>query len=88
MTGGTGFDGIRNHGPVALRCQWCLVREGGGACLDGLGIKFETLFLVGEELLNILALISLELNHLPHLRVDDDGAIASCLALAYVLYGT
>jgi len=45
--------------------------------LDGLGIKFETLFLVGEELLNILALISLELNHLSHLSVDDDGAIAS-----------
>lgn len=46
--------------------------------LDGLGIKFETLFLVGEKLLNILALISLELNHLSHLSVDDDGAIASC----------
>lgn len=44
--------------------------------LDGLGIKFETLFLVGEKLLNILALISLELNHLSHLSVDDDGAIA------------
>ena len=46
--------------------------------LDGLGIEFETLFLVGEELLNILALISLKLDHLPHLSVDDDGAIASC----------
>jgi hypothetical protein len=46
--------------------------------LDGLGIKFEALFLVGEKLLNILALISLELNHLSHLSVDDDGAIASC----------
>jgi hypothetical protein len=30
--------------------------------------------------LNILALISLELNHLPHFSVDDDGAIASCSA--------
>jgi len=45
--------------------------------LDGLGIKLETLFLVGEKLLNILALISLELDHLSHLSVDDDGAIAS-----------
>jgi hypothetical protein len=46
--------------------------------LDGLGIKFQALFLVGEELLDILALISLKLNHLPHLSIDDDGAIASC----------
>jgi hypothetical protein len=45
--------------------------------LDGLGIKFQTLLLIGEELLNILALISLKLNHLPHLSIDDDGAIAS-----------
>jgi len=45
--------------------------------LDGLGIKFESLFLVGEKLLDILALISLELDYLPHLSVDDDGAIAS-----------
>jgi hypothetical protein len=48
--------------------------------LDGLGIKFQAFLLVGEELLNILALISLELNHLPHFSVDDDGAIASCRA--------
>jgi hypothetical protein len=47
--------------------------------LDGLGIKFEALFLVGEKLLNILALISLELNHLSHLSIDDNGAIASCV---------
>jgi len=45
--------------------------------LDGLGIKFQALLLVGEKLLNILALISLELNHLSHLSIDDDGAIAS-----------
>jgi len=49
--------------------------------LDGLGIKFQALFLVGEELLDILALISLKLNHLPHLSIDDDGAIASELLL-------
>jgi len=49
--------------------------------LDSLGIKLQTLFLVGEELLNIFALIALELDHLSHLIVDDDGAIASKLLL-------
>lgn len=44
--------------------------------LDGLGIKLEALFLVGKEFLHILALVSLELNHLSHLSVNDDGAIA------------
>jgi hypothetical protein len=44
--------------------------------LDGLGIQLETFLLVGQELLNIFTLISLELNHLAHLRVSDDGAIA------------
>jgi len=45
--------------------------------LDSLSIKLQAFLLVGEELLNILALISLKLNHLAHLSVDDDGAIAS-----------
>jgi len=49
--------------------------------LDGLGIEFETLFLVGEKLLNILTLISLKLNHLSHLSIDDNSAIASELLL-------
>jgi len=49
--------------------------------LNGLGIKLQTLFFVGEELLNILALIALKLDHLSHLSVDDDGAIASKLLL-------
>jgi len=49
--------------------------------LDGLGIKLETLLLVGEELLNIFALISLKLDHLSHLGVNNDGAIASKLLL-------
>ena len=78
MTGGTGDDGIRNHGPVGMIVSWRMMLEAWCSCLDGLGIKLETLFLVGEELLNIFALISLELNHLSHLSVDDDGAIASC----------
>jgi len=49
--------------------------------LDGLGVELETFFLVDQELLDILALISLELNHLAHLSVVDDRAIASELLL-------
>lgn len=45
--------------------------------LDGLSIELKTFLLVGQELLNILALVSLKLNHLTHLGVIDDGAIAS-----------
>lgn len=45
--------------------------------LDGLGIKLESLLLVGQELLDILSLVSLQLNHLAHLRIVDDGTIAS-----------
>lgn len=45
--------------------------------LNGLGIKLQAFFLVREELLNILALIALELDHLSHLGINDDGAIAS-----------
>lgn len=45
--------------------------------LDGLGIKLESLLLVSQELLDILSLVSLQLNHLAHLSVRDDGAIAS-----------
>lgn len=49
--------------------------------LDGLGIQLEALLLVGQEFLHILALVALELDHLAHLRVVDDGAIASELLL-------
>jgi len=49
--------------------------------LDSLGIKLQALFLVGEELLDIFALITLKLDHLSHLSIDDDGAIASELLL-------
>lgn len=45
--------------------------------LDGLGIELQTFLLVDQELLNIFALVSLKLNHLSHLSVVDDGAIAS-----------
>lgn len=47
--------------------------------LDGLGIQLQTLLLIREEFLNILALIALQLDHLSHLCVNDDGAIASCV---------
>jgi len=53
-------------------------RKEGGYYLNGLGIELQTLFLVCEELLDILALISLKLNHLSHLSIDDNGAIACC----------
>jgi len=49
--------------------------------LDGLRIKLEAFLLVNEEFLNILALIALELDHLSHLSVIDDGAIAGKLFL-------
>jgi len=49
--------------------------------LDGLAIKAQALLLVGQEVLNILALVSLQLDHLSHLGVCDDGAIAGKLLL-------
>ena len=52
--------------------------------LYGFGIEPQPLFLIGEELLNILALVALELDHLTHLRVGDDGAIASELLLDHL----
>lgn len=49
--------------------------------LDSLAIKAEALFLIGQEVLHIFALVALELDHLSHLRVCDDGAIAGKLLL-------
>jgi len=45
--------------------------------LDGLGIQLKSFLFIGEEFLYILALIALKLNHLSHLTINDDGAIAS-----------
>ena len=45
--------------------------------LDGLRVEFQTLYLVDQELLNVIALITLQLDHVPHLTVIDNGAIAS-----------
>jgi len=44
--------------------------------LDGLGIELQAV-LINEELLNIFTLITLELDHLSHFRIDDNGAITS-----------
>lgn len=44
-------------------------------------VHAKTLFLVGKEFLYILALISLELDDLAHVRIVHDGAIASELLL-------
>ena len=46
--------------------------------LDGLCIKFQPLLLVNKEFLNIFPLIALKLNHLAHLGIVDNGAIAGC----------
>ena len=52
--------------------------------LDGLGIQLQPFLLIDEELLHIFALVALELNHLAHLRVVDDGAIAGELLLDHL----
>lgn len=49
--------------------------------LNGLCIQLQSFFLIRQELLHVLALVTLQLNHLAHLRVVDDGAIASELLL-------
>jgi hypothetical protein len=49
--------------------------------LDGLAIKAQALLLVGHKVLHIFALVSLQLDHLSHLRVGDNGAITGKLLL-------
>lgn len=49
-----------------------------GTYLYGLRVEFESFLLIDQKFLDILALIPLELDHLAHLTVVDDGAIASC----------
>jgi hypothetical protein len=51
---------------------------------DGLGIELKTFLLVGEEILNVLALVALELDYLTHLCVVDDRSIASELLLDHL----
>lgn len=52
--------------------------------LYGFGVEAQPLLFVGEELLDIFALVALELDHLAHLRVGDDGAIAGELLLDHL----
>ena len=47
--------------------------------LDGLGVKLKTFLLVGQEVLDVFALIALELDDFAHLGVAYDGAIAGKL---------
>ena len=51
--------------------------------LNGLRIQLQPFLLISQEFLHILALIALELDHLAHLRVVDDGAIAGEFLLDY-----
>lgn len=44
--------------------------------LDGLGIKRQAFLFIDQKFLNVFALIPLELDHLAHLGIVDDGAIA------------
>jgi hypothetical protein len=74
---GGALDGLKNHGPGPKSVRGARRIERGRAYLNGLGIKLQTLLLVGEELLDIFALVTLKLDHLSHFTIDHDGAIAS-----------
>jgi hypothetical protein len=52
--------------------------------LDGLRIKSQALLLVGQEVLDILALVALELDDFAHLGVRDYGAITGKLLLDHL----
>ena len=59
-------------------------QEAHATYFDGLRIEFEAI-LIDQEFLNVLTLITLKLNHLAHLTVDDNCAIASYYPSANVL---
>ena len=65
------------------RCAWQQPPSHGleTVDLDGFPIKAQAFLLVGQEVLNILALVSLQLDHLSHLIVGDDSSIAGKLLL-------
>jgi hypothetical protein len=46
-----------------------------------LSVEAQAVLLVGHKVLDVLALVALELDHLAHFRVGDDGAIAGKLLL-------
>ena len=53
------------------------------AYLDGLEVQFETVF-GNQELLNVLSLITLELNDFSHLTIAHDSTIAGELLLDHL----
>ena len=46
--------------------------------LYSLRVELKPFLLVDQEFLDVLALITLKLDHLAHLSIVDDGAIARC----------
>lgn len=75
-----GDDCPKAHGLRRQRARLCMGRLE-TVDLDGLGIQLQALLLINQELLHILALVALQLDHLSHLRVVHDGAIARELLL-------
>jgi hypothetical protein len=78
------FRGTRNRGPIQKHQyvpQNCLQFVNGVTHLDRLGVKTQPILLVGQEVLDVLALVALELDDLAHLGVAHDGAIAGKLLL-------
>ena len=69
-----------------IKCQHkaLRLRTSGVTHLDGLRIKSQAVLLVRQEVLDILALVALELNDLAHLRVGDYRAIAGKLLLDHL----
>lgn len=49
--------------------------------LDRLCVKTKALLLVCQKILDVLALVALQLDHLSHLGVGNDGAITGELLL-------
>jgi hypothetical protein len=54
--------------------------------LYGLGIHLEAFLLVDKKVLDVFTLIALKLDHLAHLGVVDDGAIAGCTCVSVVFH--
>jgi hypothetical protein len=85
----SGVVGSRDCGPLSNDSGGGSSDDAACACLeavdlDGLAIEAQAVFLIGQEILDIFALIALQLDHLSHLRVGDDGAIAGELLLDHL----
>lgn len=52
--------------------------------LDGLSIKLQSFLLVGQEFLDVLTLITLQLDDFTHLGVYHNGSIAGKLLLDHL----